>query len=250
MNDLIINEEPYNKLLPDGLPIPSSTVISGKGGSGKPLVGLQFVASWLNAGGSVVFVLTSMKGDFVESVMGELYSTNLENFADSIKYLDLDPDKSADEIDEREGLRSSNLLIPEVWDEEINTALAGIPDGGPGILVFAAALNLFLFSPTYGQEIQEKFLDAVNSPGPESYLFTVATSAFRERIADLEDGADNLLYTHMKEMGDLDLEVRRIGGIEQDWEKLPVPLSGEVLGEIKEMAETGKRQLVPSIKNN
>ncbi len=122
-----------------------------------------------------------------------------------------------------------------------------LPDG-PGVLAFGAALNLFLFSPTYADGVQEKFLHAVKSPGPESYLFTVAISAYREKIRELEDAAGNLMYAHMEEMGSLVLELWKLSGTEMDWERVSVPLTRESLKEIKDMAESGKRQLVPAIR--
>ena len=42
------------KLLPEGFPYPTSTLISGPGGRGKPRVGFVFVASWLKFGGSII----------------------------------------------------------------------------------------------------------------------------------------------------------------------------------------------------
>src|SRR3972149_1809035 len=45
-----------DEALPDGLPLNSSTIISGPGGSGKPLIGETFVSAWLKEGGSVVFM--------------------------------------------------------------------------------------------------------------------------------------------------------------------------------------------------
>ena len=50
------NEEWFDQLLPEDLPIPSSTLLSGPGGSGKPLIGNVIVAAWLRQGGSVVFM--------------------------------------------------------------------------------------------------------------------------------------------------------------------------------------------------
>ncbi|MBS3812840.1 hypothetical protein KGY64_03360 [Candidatus Bipolaricaulota bacterium] len=250
MENLLINKEPYKGLIPDGLPVPSSTIISGEGGSGKPLVGLQFVSSWLESGGSVLFVLTSMRKDFIISIMDRLYSTELGDYEDAIRYLKLNPGLQGGEVDEGEGLRAANLLVPEVWDRELSLAVTELSSGHPGTLVFGAALNLFLFSPTYADVIHKKFREAVESPGPESYLFTVATSAYREKIRELEESCDNLFYTYMEEMGSLDLELRKIAGKERERERISVPLTRESLVEIKEMAESGKRQLVPAIRKN
>ena len=50
MKTLELEQGWLQKLLPEGLPYPTSTLISGPGGTGKPLVELAFVSSWLRAG--------------------------------------------------------------------------------------------------------------------------------------------------------------------------------------------------------
>jgi KaiC/GvpD/RAD55 family RecA-like ATPase len=47
----------FDKILPNGLPIKTTTVITG---SGKPLIGETFPASWLKSGGSVVINLLNI----------------------------------------------------------------------------------------------------------------------------------------------------------------------------------------------
>jgi len=51
-----------DELIPEGLPIESTTVITGPGGSGKPLIGETFVSAWLKNGGSVVFMSLQYPG--------------------------------------------------------------------------------------------------------------------------------------------------------------------------------------------
>ena len=70
MTKLKINIDWLEELLPEGLPVPSSTLISGPGGTGKPLVEFAFVASWLKAGGSLIGLpLQYPKGELVISAM-------------------------------------------------------------------------------------------------------------------------------------------------------------------------------------
>ena len=56
MNRISTQQDWFDRLLPEGLPIPSLTLLSGPGGSGKPLIGNVITASWLRQGGSVVFM--------------------------------------------------------------------------------------------------------------------------------------------------------------------------------------------------
>jgi KaiC/GvpD/RAD55 family RecA-like ATPase len=56
MGKLPLHQDWLSTLLPQGLPYPTSTLISGPGGSGKPLIGFAFVADWLKAGGNVILI--------------------------------------------------------------------------------------------------------------------------------------------------------------------------------------------------
>jgi len=48
-----------DELLPGGFPTNTSTLVSGSGGSGKPLIGYIFAPKWLKNNGNVAFLLTS-----------------------------------------------------------------------------------------------------------------------------------------------------------------------------------------------
>jgi len=56
MKKLKLHHRWLNEMLPEGLPYPTSTLISGPGGSGKPLIDFAFVHDWLKAGGNVIFI--------------------------------------------------------------------------------------------------------------------------------------------------------------------------------------------------
>ncbi len=45
MNRIFTQQDWFDRLLPEGLPIPSLTLLSGPGGSGKPLIGNVIAAS-------------------------------------------------------------------------------------------------------------------------------------------------------------------------------------------------------------
>ncbi len=50
MGRLRTNFKWLDDLLPEGILVPSSTLICGPGGTGKPLVEFAFVDAWLRAG--------------------------------------------------------------------------------------------------------------------------------------------------------------------------------------------------------
>lgn len=57
MFNLKMNYDWIDGLLPEGFPFPSSTLISGPGGNGKPLLASLFLSVWLKHGGSAIILL-------------------------------------------------------------------------------------------------------------------------------------------------------------------------------------------------
>lgn len=66
----------FDKLLPEGLPVPSSTIISGPGGSGKPLLGAVILSVWLRRGGSTLIFLINSDRTYAEHLLA-LYGVSL-----------------------------------------------------------------------------------------------------------------------------------------------------------------------------
>ena len=56
MKNIVVEQSWLKTLMPEGFPTHTSTLITGPGGSGKPLIGNLIAAAWLRQGGSVVFM--------------------------------------------------------------------------------------------------------------------------------------------------------------------------------------------------
>ena len=81
-----------SKGITERFPYPSSILISGPGGTGKPLVEFAFVSSWLKSGGSVIGIpLQYPTAEFVNAGMKKLYNVNLENYHGKIMHIQFDP---------------------------------------------------------------------------------------------------------------------------------------------------------------
>jgi len=92
MTKLKTNIHWLDELLPEGILVPSSTLISGPGGTGKPLVEFAFVAAWLKAGGSLIGIpLQYPSGELVRTAMNKLYNMDLKNYHGKIVYIQFDP---------------------------------------------------------------------------------------------------------------------------------------------------------------
>ncbi|MBN2470300.1 MAG: hypothetical protein JXN59_06195 [Anaerolineae bacterium] len=238
----------FDQLLPEGLPIPSVTLLSGPGGSGKPLIGNVLAASWLRQGGSVVFMsLQYPDHSFIAAGLKKIAGLDLEAYQDRVVFIELDATL--------EGMTppvanrfSANVVKPAVWDAALARACAMVPDEGPGILVFCSALNLLLFSPTYGADILEKMKAAAQEGGRCSYLFSASTTAKADEIAELEPAVDHLIMTRStKAPFQLYMQIERITGAPFSADEILVPFATDVLTDVKEVADHSRKRVIPLI---
>lgn len=248
MNTLKANIDWIDKLIPEGLPINTSTIISGPGGTGKPLIGETFVSAWLKEGGSVIFMsLQYPSTEFITESIKHISGLNLNDYFEKIIFLQLDVDIHG-LINDNGNIIKANLVKPDVWDEALNTAKERLPYSEPGILIFGSALNLLLFSPTYGNDILDKIKKTITSDKSNTYIFSVSTSAKAEEIAEIENCADNLIMSFAeKEPFRLFVKVERIKDLPFISQVTEVPIPSEILNIIKETADHNRKVIIPAI---
>ncbi|MGM0372358.1 MAG: hypothetical protein ACQEQJ_07630 [Halobacteriota archaeon] len=240
----------FSAVAPEGIPTRTSTVISGPGGSGKPLIGFAIVDAWLAAGGEVVFLLTNSDAEFVYETMELLYDTDRETIDEGVTFVSFDPEMepTVEAIETTAaGVIRGNLLAAEVWKETIELALEQTADSGPGTLLFGTALNLLLFSDTYRESILDAFVETAGREDVTT-LFTVSSSAYEEQIGRVEDAADTVLLTDMDE-GTLRLRGERSESVPLETEFVDVPFTADELDHVREVAESSRDDLIPTIKS-
>lgn len=235
-------------VIPKGLPLKSTTVITGPGGSGKPLIGETFVTAWLKKGGSVVFMsLQYPSKEFITESIKNVTGLDINGYKEKIIFIQLDTEISGFQEVNRHVI-NANLVKPEVWDEVLNLASTKLPDEEPGILIFGSALNLLLFSPTYGDAILEKIKSIIASNTTKTYIFSVSTSAKAKEISQIEEIVDNLILSRSeKNPFQLFMKVLKIGGVPYDSSEVQVPISPKTLSHIKEIADHSRNRVIPAI---
>ena len=248
MDTLKIHAPWMAEILPQGWPIGTSALITGPGGSGKPLIGNSVVSSWLREGGSVVFMsLQYPSSDFIWEGLRQVADLDLEEFQGRFSIIELDAELEGMEVVSNHRVRA-NLVKPAVWDAALEAALACLPKDGPGVLVSGSALNLLLFSPTYGKKILAKIKDTMGQGSSLTSLFSVSSSAKKEMIAELEKAADNLLEAHStRDPFRLFLEVKRMADVSFEKGEVEVPISQETLEEVKAIADHSRKKVIPLI---
>ncbi len=236
-------------LMPEGLPLNTTTLISGPGGSGKPLIGDNFVAAWLRNGGSAVFMsLQYPSTDFIYESLKSVASLDLRQYQKKTAFISLDV--SIDGLTPPEGnVFRANMVRPAIWDAALEQAYELVPDEGPGIMVFSSAINLLLFSPTYGEAILHKMeLLFQEEKKTHTYVFSASTTAKKDEIARLEQLADNLIMARSeKKPFRLFMRIIRLRGVRFSNEEIPVPIPPRALAHVKDIAEHSRKRVIPQI---
>jgi len=247
MSSLKLEEKWIKELLPEGFFYPSSTLISGPGGTGKPLVEFAFVSFWLKSGGSVIGIpLQYPTMEFVKTAMNELYDIDLEDYGKKIAYIQFDVSLKGNKKINDNTIKA-NLLRPEVWNDSIKKANNMIEKSGLGTMVFGSALNLLLFSPTYKDDAIMNIKDILENDKSKTYIFSVSTSAFAKEIRMWEEVADNLMFTRMEKKMKLYFKIARMKQLKFSRKEVNVPISQEAFKDIKNIAEATRKRVIPKL---
>lgn len=248
METIKTNIDWFDKIIPDGLPAKSTTIITGPGGSGKPLIGEYFMASWLKSGGSVVIIsLQYPSPEFVTISVKNITGLNLNDYNENVIFIQLNTEiPNYEQVNKQ--LIKANLVKPEVWEKSIDFAKKQLPVNGQGIMFFVSALNLLLFSPTYGELIFNKIKETIKTNTHSTYILSVSTSAKKEEIVQLEKMADNLIVSRSeKDPFRLYMRIERLKAGHFNHNEIQIPVSADTLNHIKEMANHSRAKVLPAI---
>jgi KaiC/GvpD/RAD55 family RecA-like ATPase len=237
------------KLLPDGWPIKSSTLITGPGGSGKPLIGNAIIDAWLKEGGGVVLMsLQYPEKHFAYESFQRVVGNDLSSFEDQIVFVQFDPEaQKAGKVIKQSF--SSNLVYPEQWDQTLDKAseILNKQEESPGILLFVSALNLLFFSPTYRSSIVDSIINTMKD-SRFSTLFAASSKPHADLVNRIASKADNLVYTDKpgKEMS-LYLKIERMKKVRFTDNRIHIPIPASELEATKNIAEHSRKRIIPEV---
>ncbi len=238
-----------NELFPKGFESKESILISGPGGSGKPLVALGIANAWLKAGGSIVNIpLQYPSMSMIKESMKSIYNMDLDDYKGRVSYIQFNPE--IDGIKQKnESVIEANLVKPGQWKHAVEKAKTMVADTSLGVLVFASALNLLLFNRKYKDEVYESIKENLENVSDTSYLFTVANNVFTDDIKRWEETSDNLMVTHLDDNMTLSLKVKKMHSVpySQNWHVIPIESSK--FDEIQAVAQSSRKKNVKAIKN-
>ena len=249
-------------VLPQGFSSGQSIVVTGPGGSGKPLIGDAFLRSWLHAGGSVVFLsLQYPDPTFLYESYRRVTGDELSDHEDRLAFVELDP--SIEGLGGTRGNRfAANVLVPDTLSAAIQRgyervtgrqfterssreAIEGDP-AGPGVMVFASALNLLMFSPTWGAAVTRRFVEIMGDPSL-TCLLSVSEKPHAPLVDQIVAAADTVLVSE-RALDDLKLTMRvqrsSVQFVPGTWS---VPIPEEELRATKSIAERSRNKIIPQI---
>jgi len=248
MKNLDLSHDWLNELLPGGFPYHSSTVVSGAGGTGKPLAAFAVLADWLKAGGAVIILPIQYQNmDLVAKSMQEIYGMDLDDYSEQIIYIKFDPDQTH-HMQYSKNKFTANLLKVDVWEDLFAKTKRILKDNDLGTMVYASAINLLLFSPKYQNSLLDYLSDKVTNDKSRTYLFAVSTSALHDQVKKLEKAADNLMFTRMQQRKELFFSIRRMKNADFSDLEVKVPISEAQFKEMRKIAKETKSGLIPKIK--
>ncbi len=236
----------FKEIYPEGILLNTSTVISGPGGSGKPIIAYALASEWLKKGGKIILFLTSTTYKYTNEIF-KVFGIDLEKNKDKVFVALFNP--TLREISNiAENIVEANFLYPEHWDKVI-TMGKNYFEFPEDVFIIASALNLLYFSPTYKDIIQEKLKEMVLNYKEDTLIFTLNSQAYKQYAKQLEDLSDNLMISEMQRPAKLLVKAIKGKDVPVVPEKLVhVPIPQNVLLELKEKAEKGRTHLVPILK--
>lgn len=232
------------KLLPDGIAVPSTTVITGPGGAGKPLVGAMLVNSWLKQGGTLVHLLINFDRGYSEKLLRH-FKLDVDKYSDKIVYVEFDPELDGIERHAK-NLIKANLLKADTFEAAIRQAETLLPASEAQPLIYGSALNMLLFSPSYGLSIYQKIKELLQARN--NYLFTIANNIFEDQAASWENTADNLFVSRVKGIMKLGFKVVKMRSGAFNTSETTIPLSEEELRAIRAAADAARKNLIPVLR--
>lgn len=248
MNKLTLHYKWLNDVLPEGFPYPSSTVLKGPMGAGKPIIAEAFIASWLKEGGKLISMpLQFPYPAFSQENMKALYGVDLNDYANQIVFVSFNPTSQVVEKNGENQLRA-NLVEPGQWHQVITHARALLGNTG-NIMLFATAINLPLVSDRKSADVIATIQNLFHADNKLTFLFALSTSMVDERADKISKAADNVIEGDLTQDHYLRFRILRMKGAAYHTNKQKVPFAPNLLVEAEERAKIYRTAPVKTIKN-
>lgn len=213
------------------------------------MIAFGLASSWLREGGNIVFApLQFPNSSFTSENLKKLYGTDIQKYSNSFVHIEFDQSIDSLELIDQNHIKA-NLVKPAIWDMVIKESQKRFEESKLGTLLFSTALNLPLFSRTYGEKLMEKFQQMLVDENSLSYLFCISISMLKEKAELIGEKSDNLIETEISnDPKRLNFEIIRAKNTECYSETLEAPFSQDTLEKAEERARKYRVAPVESIK--
>lgn len=244
MKSFKISQDWLADLMPDGIHVPSSTIVTGPAGSGKELISSMIAASWLIRGGSLIHILTNYNREHAKKLF-TYHNVSTNDIAGRIVYIDFDPQINDLKKVSKDELRA-NLLKTDVFEATIEKAQNMLPQSDSGIMTYMTALNMLLYSKTYGTAIFNKYLKMVKDK--QQYLFSFSNNIFADKMHEIENAADNEIYVHGTGIMRLSLKIMKMKEVPFVQDEIETPFTEELISMHLKSIQQMRQTLIPIIR--
>ncbi len=238
MKTFKISQDWLADLMPDGIRVPSSTIITGPAGAAKELISSMIAASWLKKGGSLIHILTNYNREHAEKLFS-YHNVSTNSIAGKIVYIDFDPQMKDFKKTGNDELQA-NLLKPDVFEATIDKAQNMLPKSNLGIMTYMTALNMLLYSKTYRTDTFNKYLAMVKDT--RHFLFSFSNNIFTDKMHEIQNAADNVIYVHGTGIMRLSLKIMKMREVPFVQDEIETPLTEELISmhlrSIQQMRQT------------
>ena len=244
MKSFKIDQDWLADLLPDGIRLPSSTIISGPAGAGKELISSMIAASWLIRGGSLIHILTNYDREHAEKLFS-YHNVSTNDISGRFVYIDIDPQIKDFKKISNDELRA-NLLKTDVFEAALEKAQNMLPKSDLGIMTYMTALNMPLYSKTYATDIFNKYLAMLK--GTRHSLFSLSNNIFTDKMQEIQSAADNVIYVHGTGIMRLSLKIMKMREVSFVKDEIETPLREELISMHLKSIQQMRQTLVPIIR--
>ncbi len=231
--------------MPEGMVYPSSTIITGPAGAGKPLIGAMMVNDFLRHGIPLIYWLINFDRKYSSSLL-ERFNPDTTAYDDQIVYVEFDPQIEGVEKTGN-NMFHANFLISENIDRSIKLGKTVLSNFESPPLIFGSALNMLLFSKTYADQIHRKIIDLLIDTDLNT-MFTITNNIFEEQAHEWENAADNLFLCQGAGIMRLTFRILKMKDGEFIKDEMEVPLTEEELYNIRMEAEKARKHFIPMIR--
>ncbi len=154
------------------------------------------------------------------------HNAGTDSTTGKIVYINFDPQMKDFEKTGIDELRA-NLLETDVFEATLEKAGNMLPQSKLGIMTYMSALNMLLYSKTYGTAVFNKYLAMAKEK--RHSLFSLSNNIFEDKMHEIERAADNVIYVHETGIMRLSLKIMKMKDVSFVQDEIETPFTEDLI---------------------